>query len=661
MSIVDLAALIVSLVNITDIISLFSDNLRWLVVILLALFLIRSFFQLLFGLWYIHKITKLTVTPNCSLELWKDFGTPTVARDGKERFNLLHDLMHLSDLSFNSFVGILTMLFCPWTLSKYLQHGFASVHVADGYWQDTGVLNMVTVIKSIINVVVCIISFGNLELPILQVVVLTSSLILSSWRGFLSWAGFSGINHMAKKKNVGENKEANPITLKMTSLLWASSFAVMASILASIYSQPCTFAPKLCQTDAGQCLGQNCDSSAICHFTPEKSNYSCTCPPWLNGSGTGPCSCPSSFFSLPHFGRQTCVLPQLFLSLGDTASLLAVSLCLLFAGLVWFYEWNYVKVRQTPLDIPNQRLNVKVACCLTLAPIVIIAFSYGIFSYLHPTSPSCPTFMLASGASCVCPLSDYPVPNFERGVCVTSKSHMSQGQVAGVVVGALVCGAFFIVVAATKNRGPGDRICWSIILLVFFGVLFGLVFGLGSSKFFPVPKAACGSSSSDYKLCDLNAQCKGDACVCNDGFLGDGVSCTAGVAGTCSSNATACDVAASCTALPSVKGYSCSCSPWMSGSGYLSSPCVCPLPDYPVPDFERGVCVTSKSHMSQGQVAGVVVGALVWGAFLVCLFCIVQTEQLLRHGFRICYFSGGFTACVWAGVRLGLLQVLPCS
>ncbi len=65
-----------------------------------------------------------------------------------------------------------------------------------------------------------------------------------------------------------------------------------------------------------------------------------------------------------------------------------------------------------------------------------------------------------------------------------------------------------------------------VIFLVVSPLVFGLVFGLGSSKFFPVPKAACGSSSGDYKLCDLNAQCKDGVCVCNDGFHGSGLTCS---------------------------------------------------------------------------------------------------------------------------------------
>jgi len=223
------------------------------------------------------------------------------------------------------------------------------------------------------------------------------------------------------------------------------------------------------------------------------------------------------------------VLPQLFVSPGDATSVLAFSLCLLLSGLVWFYEWNYVEAHQRPPDSFNQQFNFKVACCLCLVPIVIIASSYGIFSNLHPKSPNCPSFMVASGASCVCPLSDYPVPDFERGVCVTSKSHMSQGQVAGVSVGVLVCVAVWIFVGfvAWFNRKEcSDVACATIVFLAVFALLFGLVFGLGSSKFFPVPKAACGSSSADYKLCDLNAQCMGGACICNAGFHGSGISCS---------------------------------------------------------------------------------------------------------------------------------------
>jgi hypothetical protein len=61
MSIMDLTSLVVSLVNITDIIFLFDGNLRWFVCFLLALFLLRSFCQLLFGLQSIYRIRKLSL------------------------------------------------------------------------------------------------------------------------------------------------------------------------------------------------------------------------------------------------------------------------------------------------------------------------------------------------------------------------------------------------------------------------------------------------------------------------------------------------------------------------------------------------------------------------------------------------------------------------
>ncbi len=48
--------------------------------------------------------------------------------------------------------------------------------------------------------------------------------------------------------------------------------------------------------------------------------------------------------SLPLQARES--LPRLFVSLGDATSTLASSLCLLLAGSVWFYEWNYVQIHQ---------------------------------------------------------------------------------------------------------------------------------------------------------------------------------------------------------------------------------------------------------------------------------------------------------------------------
>jgi hypothetical protein len=509
MSIMDLASLIVSLVNITDIIFLFDGNLRWFLGFLLALFLIRSSFQLFFGLQSIFRIRKL-LSDQSSLEEWKNFSPPT---NPKETLKL--EFMYLSDCSFNSFVGFITMLFCPAALVRFFLHGFQSINKRKPKAKSIGLLNLITVVKSLINIVVCFISFVHLELPLVQVVVLTASLILSLWRGALSLSGF--LLHTALPKQ---------ISLKMTSLLWTASFAAVASILASIVSQPCSFAPELCQTDAVQCLSQNCDASAICHANPSNA-FTCACPPWLTGNGTEPCECPSSYFSLPHFERKTCVNPLVFMSVGDVTSVFSFALCLLLASLVWFYEWKHLKEG-------FNSVNFKATCCMMIASFAIVAVSYGIFSYQHPTSPNCPSWMIASGASCACPLTDYKVPDFEREVCVTSKSHMSQGQVVGVVIGVCVCVAAVILFAIMvyKDHSMDDCLncCNTKPAMVGFAVclviLFALVFGIGSSKFFPVPKAACGTNITSYKLCNLNAQCLGEACVCDSGFFGDGTICT---------------------------------------------------------------------------------------------------------------------------------------
>ncbi len=607
MSIMDLASLVVSLLNITDIILLFNGNLRWLVGLLLVLFLIRSLGQLLLALVCIFRIRK---HPQLALpEVWNNFSG---SGDGDP---LRLEFMYLSDCSFNSFVGFVTLLFCPAALVRFFMRGFESIHQRRPIAKSIGLLNAVTVVKSVINIVVCFVAFVNFELPLVQVVILTASLVLSLWRGFLSLAGF--LLHTII-----------PIQLpfRVTSSLWTASFATIALISASIISQPCFFAPKLCQTDDSQCLAQSCDPTTICHANMNGS-YACTCPPWLIGNGTGPCSCPYSFFSLPHFDRKTCVNDQVFMSLGDMTCVYSVAFCMFVSSLVWFYEWHHTKRTESSI--------FKVACCLMLAVFVWIAASYGIFSSRHPTSSSCPSWMIASGGMCSCPLSDYPVPDFERGVCVTSKSHMSQGQVAGVAVGGLVCGAILIIslIGCCGSRSVHDQDSFCLFFVVsvsIFALLFGLVFGLGNSKFFPVPKAACGSSSASFKLCALNAECIDNACVCNAGFIGDGVTCSAGVTGLCDANSTAC----------------------------------CPLSDYPVPDFERGVCVTSKSHMSQGQVAGVAVGGLVCGAILIFFFiCFVaaDTRSPDRPDCRKDFFGFFLYSIIFFALLFGLVFGLGSS
>jgi hypothetical protein len=44
--------------------------------------------------------------------------------------------------------------------------------------------------------------------------------------------------------------------------------------------------------------------------------------------------------------------------------------------------------------------------------------------------------------------------------------------------------------------------------------------------------------------------------------------------------------------------YSCSCPSWLIGSGYDDDPCICYRSFFPVPDFEREICVTHMSHLT---------------------------------------------------------------
>ena len=149
----------------------------------------------------------------------------------------------------------------------------------------------------------------------------------------------------------------------------------------------------------------------------------------------------------------------------------------------------------------------------------------------------------------------------------------------------------------------------------------------------------CGASSAE---CDPNAVCSTNGqCVCNPGYFGNGLTCTVGYVGSCAQNRT-CHVAGRCSDVSAggLNGFACSCPSWLSGQGYSESPCTCPLSDYPVPDFERGVCVTKSSNMSQGQVAGMAIGFLVVFVVAVAL-C-------------ICEPGIGFFFTIILGLTLGL-------
>jgi hypothetical protein len=219
-------------------------------------------------------------------------------------------------------------------------------------------------------------------------------------------------------------------------------------------------------------------------------------------------------------------------------------------------------------------------------------------------------------SKCSCPISDYPVPNFDRGVCVTVDSSMSQGQVVGMVFGAL----FILLFAACFAvwcvwQGARAKVCIGpcfLVLIIILGLSVGLSVGLTRNTWAPLPKVSCGTNSADLQLCDPNAVCNTNGqCVCNPGYFGNGVTCIAGYVGSCAQNRT-CHVAGRCSDVSAggLNGFACSCPSWLSGQGYSESPCTCNLPDYPVPDFERGVCVTKSSSMTMGQVAGMAMGTI---------------------------------------------------
>jgi serine/threonine protein kinase len=157
-----------------------------------------------------------------------------------------------------------------------------------------------------------------------------------------------------------------------------------------------------------------------------------------------------------------------------------------------------------------------------------------------------------------------------------------------------------------------------ICALLLSGIIIAAVYG---SQKQATSSPACGASSAK---CDPNAVCNTNGqCVCNPGYFGNGLTCAVGYVGSCAQNR-ACHVAGTCSDISAggLNGFACSCPSWLSGQGYSDSPCTCPLSDYPVPDFERGVCVTKRSSMTMGQVAGMVIGTpfvlLLASCFTVC-------------------------------------------
>jgi hypothetical protein len=71
------------------------------------------------------------------------------------------------------------------------------------------------------------------------------------------------------------------------------------------------------------------------------------------------------------------------------------------------------------------------------------------------------------------------------------------------------------------------------------------------------------------------------------------------IQGNCSSPQSRCDIASQCE-MQSSDTYSCSCPSWLIGSGFDDDPCICYRSFFPVPDFQRELCVTRSSHLTLG-------------------------------------------------------------
>jgi hypothetical protein len=229
---------------------------------------------------------------------------------------------------------------------------------------------------------------------------------------------------------------------------------------------------------------------------------------------------------------------------------------------------------------------------------------------------------------CTCALQDYPVPDFERGVCVRAGSHVSQGQVAGNVVGGICFLFASISIAYLGFLGDRKRGLLSLVFVCVAALIIWLPVGLLNNKWAPAPKTACGANSSAYKLCDLDAKCVGGSeCACNSGHVGNGTLCVVGALGTCvQDDPNGCDKLSTCDVVQFIDGggnsfsvRTCTCPKWLTGAGTMASPCVCPTKDFSQPNPFKNDCVNGDS-VTLGQVLGLVFG---------CVFGLIAVSVLL--------------------------------
>ncbi len=151
---------------------------------------------------------------------------------------------------------------------------------------------------------------------------------------------------------------------------------------------------------------------------------------------------------------------------------------------------------------------------------------------------------------------------------------------------------------------------------------------------FPAP-VVCDSFKS-FSICDVNARCIGDECVCNAGYGGNGERCIQSRPGTCKNAVSPCGYASTCE--DTSGGYTCPCPSWTTappegsafyGNGNSSSlMCLCDSVSFPNLDIGKKACVTT-SNLTQGEVAAIMIFA---GYIPLVLMFLVHWRWSVRGG-----------------------------
>jgi hypothetical protein len=101
---------------------------------------------------------------------------------------------------------------------------------------------------------------------------------------------------------------------------------------------------------------------------------------------------------------------------------------------------------------------------------------------------------------------------------------MSQSQVSGLVVGCSLFAGLYILPCRLVYHNP-KALALFVAGFVVNVLVIGLATGLTRNQWAPTPKAFCGRSSADFALCDYNAACVNNRCICNRDYVGNGITC----------------------------------------------------------------------------------------------------------------------------------------